>query len=191
MHWDPLWSAIEDAGLVLSFHSASGDMSTTWNPEILAQDKLSVVYARGTTQMLMETGKQLADLLMSRILVRHPKLQVVCAESGLGWLPFVLDASDYHYLRADVRAEHPEFTEMPSTYFKNQCAVTFWFEEATPELVAKVGADNLLFETDFPHTTGLWGKEVHNHVELCAGKATPEVREKILRGNASRIYKLA
>jgi predicted TIM-barrel fold metal-dependent hydrolase len=189
-YWEPLWVAIEECDVPLSFHIGSGDLSKSFSLELLAVESPTIMYARTAGEMLLDIGQQLNALLFSGILVRHPNLRFVCAESGIAWVPFLLDAADYHYLRGGVRREHPEFKELPSHYFHQQCAVTYWFETVPLVVFEQIGYDNIMFETDFPHPTCLWRGEVAEHVERGLG-ALPEVaRQKILRGNAERIYKL-
>jgi predicted TIM-barrel fold metal-dependent hydrolase len=189
-YWEPLWSAIEDCGTPLSFHIGSGDMSKSLNVEQVAMEGMTVMYARLTGDLFLEIGKQLNSLLFSGILVRHPDLKFVCAESGVGWVPFVLDCADYHFRRAGVRADHPEFAELPSFYFRRQCAVTYWFEDVVPGVFERVGIDNVLFETDFPHPTGLWREEVAEHIDRGLSGLSAADQEKILRSNAERVYNL-
>src|SRR5207244_2268690 len=43
---------------------------------------------------------------------------------------------------------------LPSEYFRRQIYCTFWFEESSMPMFADY-ADNIMFETDFPHTTSL------------------------------------
>jgi predicted TIM-barrel fold metal-dependent hydrolase len=79
---------------------------------------------------------------------------------------------------------------LPSEYFKRQIYATTWFEKTNlPQLVAAVGEDNIMFETDFPHPTCLYpdplGAAAENMRDLGA-----TTRDKILGGNAQRLYRL-
>jgi predicted TIM-barrel fold metal-dependent hydrolase len=69
--------------------------------------------------------------------------------------------------------------------------VNFWFEELQPWHIDAVGADNILFETDFPHPTCLHGDQIERAIEVGLGRQSDEVREKILWRNAARLYGLA
>jgi predicted TIM-barrel fold metal-dependent hydrolase len=189
-HWEPLWAAVEELGIPFSFHLGSGDITRSFSPEIVKIEGLSPTYARSSQDMFLEVGKQLNSLLFSQILVRHPNLKFVCVESGIGYIPFLLESADYHYERGGVRRDHPEFSEPPSFYFRRQCAATFWFETLTDDLVERIGADNIMFETDFPHPTGLWRDEVGEHVERSLRNKSGEIRNKVLRENAIRFYGL-
>src|SRR5258706_14947551 len=103
----------------------------------------------------LENAKAVADLLLSGILPRFPTLQFVSVESGMGWVPFVLEALDTRFKKNGVRKSNPEYGDMlPSDYFHRQVSVNFWFEELTPFHLQRVGLDRLLWETDFPHPKG-------------------------------------
>ena len=65
----------------------------------------------------------------------------------------MLEALDYH---ADENAA-PGLSLLPSEYFRRQMYACFWFENG-PSLInaiQRLGVDNCMFETDFPHPTCL------------------------------------
>ena len=157
-HWDPLWHAATDTGLPISFHIGSGDFTDGFTPERLAVDGPEVTYARTSTVLFLSNGLQMTDLLLSGVLPRFPELKFVSVESGIGWVPFCLESCDYHFIAADVRKARPEFEMMPSDYFRRQVYSCYWFERVAPrKLIEDIGEDNILFETDFPHPTCLYG----------------------------------
>ena len=52
--------------------------------------------------------------------------------------------------------EHPEYDLLPSEYFRRQIYGCFWFERDTAlSAIEQLGADNILYETDFPHPTSM------------------------------------
>jgi predicted TIM-barrel fold metal-dependent hydrolase len=68
-----------------------------------------------------------------------------------------------------------------------------WFETGRghlQQLVDKVGEDNILFETDFPHPTSLWPSPLE-HVREAMATLRPESRRKILGENGVKLYRLA
>jgi len=188
-YWDPVWSACQDTGMSVNFHTANGDMSAFLAPKRIELDGPAITYARASTGSFLDNGQQISDLLLSGVLARFPELKVVSVESGLGWIPFMLESNDYHFKKAKVRREHPEFGDLlPSDLFHRQVFVNYWFERLESWHVEGVGEDNILFETDFPHPTCLFGDEVR--AALNNGlEAQPEpVRQKILWENAARLY---
>jgi len=54
-------------------------------------------------------------------------------------------------------------------------------------LIRRVGVDNVMFETDFPHPTCLYPHPLERATEALAA-LTVEERLKVLSGNAARIY---
>ena len=83
-------------------------------------------------------------------------LNFVSVESGVGWIPFALDALDWQWKNCGVALEHPEYDLLPTEYFKRQIYGCFWFEvEPARFAIERLGDDNILYETDFPHPTSM------------------------------------
>ena len=138
--------------------------------------------------LFLDNGKQLVDLLFSGILPRFPERKVVSVESGSGFIPFTLEACDYTFEYGNVRRDYPEFDLMPSEYFARQFYGCYIFEEYAPQkLLDKIGVDNVLFETDYPHPVCLYDN-VREKIDAAMGDATPEVRHKVLFGNSAKLY---
>jgi uncharacterized protein len=204
LHWDPLWAAVQETGLPISFHAGGGGPQATpmkmkdgnvvrGQSPVATRARVSGVsttQALLTTTEFMRNGMTVADLLMSGILPRYPTLKFIAVESGVGWIPFVLEALDEHAVRYQTRREHPGFTELPSFYFHRQVFANVWFEHLTPALLETIGEDNVLFETDFPHPTCLLEGEIDRAIDHVTEELTSEQREKILWRNAIDLFKL-
>jgi predicted TIM-barrel fold metal-dependent hydrolase len=122
------------------------------------------------------------------VLPRFPKLQVVSVESGIGFLPFILEAVDYTFEYSGVRTQKPEFTMLPSEYFERQVYGCYFFEEYAPQtMVERIGVDNILFETDYPHPVCLYGK-VREKIDAGLAGQSETVRRKLLFDNAAKLY---
>ena len=128
---------------------------------------------------------------MSGILPRYPKLRIVSVESGIGWLPFALEAIDYQFVEGGGRSARPEFDRLPSEYFAGQVFITFWFEEfAVRNLVGgAIPVGNVMFETDFPHPTCLYG-DVAARLDRTFAGIDPTVRRRLVWDNARELYGL-
>ena len=126
-HWDPLWSLAEEAGIAVHFHIGSGEISNLFTPERVAAAGTAATYGLNSVQMFLGNGVQVADLLLSGILPRFPELRFVSVESGVGWIPFVLEAVDYSYLEGCLNKKG-EWELMPSEYFRRQVYACDWFE---------------------------------------------------------------
>ena len=186
-HWDPLWSVARDTGLPIHFHIGSGDLSKAMPMERSEAIGPASSYAYMSINLFMNNGIQVVDLLLSGVLSRFPDVRFVSVESGIGWIPFVLEACDYHVTDAAVEGRE-FFTELPSEAFARQVYSCFWFEDKAPNhMLELLPVDRLLFETDFPHPTCLYDN-VEARIEGALGNASPEVRRKILWDNAAELY---
>jgi predicted TIM-barrel fold metal-dependent hydrolase len=115
---------------------------------------------------------------------------VVSVESGIGFIPFVLEACDYTFDYGHVRDAHPEFELKPSEYFARQVYGCYLFEEHAPrKLMDAIGEDNILFETDYPHPVCLYGN-VREKIDAGLCEASPTARRKVLFENAAKLYKI-
>jgi predicted TIM-barrel fold metal-dependent hydrolase len=141
--------------------------------------------------LLLQNGGQVSDLIMSGVPARYPTIKFVSVESGIGWIPFVLEAMDYQFHGNNVREERPEFDLLPSEYFARNVYACCSFEQTAPRrLIYQIGTDNVMFETDFPHPTSLYGEEVHARIEGGFSDCEESVRRKILWGNAQKLYRV-
>ena len=79
---------------------------------------------------------------------------------------------------------------MPSDYFRRQVYACYWFEKVAPrKLIEDIGEDNILFETDFPHPTCLYGN-VQETIEDGLEGQSETVRRKILWENSANLYNI-
>ncbi|MFE3956043.1 amidohydrolase family protein [Nocardia sp. NPDC059091] len=188
--WDPMWKACEEAGLSVSFHTASGDFRQLM--ERHEDDDVSggALVVRDGPHIYLANANHVCDLLMSGIMHRFPTLQFASVESGIGWAPFVLEALDKRFEKNGVaKSHHDAFGDMlPSDYFKRQMSVNFWFEELDQFHIDKLGLRGILFETDFPHPTGYHRPTLDENIELVMGSISEEIRRQILWENPARLY---
>jgi len=116
----------------------------------------------------------------------------------VGWLPFLISGLDWMWTECRVVDEHPEYDLLPSEYFKRQVYGCFWFErgELLDTAIELLGADNVLYETDFPHPTSMSPGPASEAVapkEFIARNLAhlpDDVARKILHDNAARLYHL-
>ncbi len=188
-HWDRLWSVAQEVGLPIHFHIGSGNMTTAFTPDRIAATGTAATYAYTSADLFLKNGLQVADLITSGVLVRFPELKFVSVESGIGWIPFVLEAVDHSYLEARP-GRIGEWDMLPSDYFRRQVYACYWFETVAPtKLLGEIPVDNVLFETDYPHPTCLYGN-VRERIETSLGHASESDRRKILWDNAAKLYNI-
>jgi predicted TIM-barrel fold metal-dependent hydrolase len=189
-HWDPLWAAAQAAGLPVSFHIGSGEFDEHFSVARLRTHGIGPTVVRSTVTILLENAHQVVDLLLSGVLPRFPALRFVSVESGIGWIPFLLEAADHCFGYSQVRRERPEFELLPSEYFHRQVYGCYFFEELAPQrLIDRIGVDNVLFETDYPHPVCLYGN-VREKIDAGLAEQTPAVRRKLLFENAAALYRV-
>jgi predicted TIM-barrel fold metal-dependent hydrolase len=191
-HWNPLWEAAQAHDLPVSFHIGAGNFTGEqfWTPERNEHYGSGSVNGMFTTGLFLDNAKQIVDLLFSGVLARYPNLKVISVESGIGFIPFVLESCDYTFEYGQVRQQRPEMKLLPSEYFNRQVYACYFFEEYAPaHLLDRIPEDNILFETDYPHPVCLYGN-VREKIDAGLGEAKPEHRSKLLFDNAARIYKV-
>lgn len=190
-HWDPVWAAAQDCNLSVSFHIGSGDFGDEFSDDRVEVEGYSATSARAGAKIFMTNGAHVLDLLFSGILERFPTLRFVSVESGVGWLPFLLECADYQFKAMAVAKERADFKMLPSEYFRRQVYACCWFETITSDaIVDRVGHKNIMFETDFPHPTSIFGDEVQETIDSSLGSLSEEVRHRLIFENAAELYEI-
>jgi predicted TIM-barrel fold metal-dependent hydrolase len=141
--------------------------------------------------LFLGNARIVINTIFAGIFDRHPDLKMVSVESGIGWIPFVLETMDYE-LWENAPAQAAELGRMPSEYFKDHWYGTYWFERNRGDvqyLIDRIGEDNVLFETDFPHPTCLYPAPLKT-IEENMGTLRPEARRKLLGENAAKLYRI-
>jgi uncharacterized protein len=128
----------------------------------------------------------IVNLISSGLLDRFPRRKFVSVESGIGWLPFMLESLDYQFVENGV----DDLQLRPTEYFQRQIYGSYWFESNPAPAIAWIGEDNLMFETDFPHATCLYPGVKETKEKGLAGLA-PRVQRKLLYENAAKVYQLS
>ena len=188
-HWDPLWAAAQSAALPISFHIGSGDIASGFSPARIKAHGPGAAYVATSVDLFLTNGAQIVDLLTSGVLPRFPELKFVSVESGIGFLPFILEAADYAYGESSMASDRPD-DPLPSEQFRRQVYGCFFFERSgLGRVVDAIGPDNLLFETDYPHPICLFG-DVRGTIDASLAGQPDEVRRKVLWENAAALYRV-
>jgi predicted TIM-barrel fold metal-dependent hydrolase len=107
----------------------------------------------------------------------------------MGWIPFVIESIEYQ-LDEMMPNEKKRLSRRPIEYFREHVYTCYWFEtDGVRQYLEKIGHQNMMFETDFPHPTSLY-PDVHKKIEETLGSLDADVRNAILRDNAVRLYRL-
>jgi predicted TIM-barrel fold metal-dependent hydrolase len=181
--WDPFFSLCEDAGVVLALHIGSGSKLPTTSPDAPG----AVV----NTLTQLNAALALTDWLFSGKLVTHPGLKLYLGESQIGWIPFILERADAVW---DIHRSWTEVTgtlvpERPSSYFTRNFFVSFFDDAHGIASLDTIGADTVMYETDYPHADTTW-PECQEAIAAQLEGLDDETVDKIVRGNASRMLGL-
>lgn len=185
-YWTPFLEMCEATGAPLNFHlNAAIDPNTlTWEGFGFEQT-LSVV----ATMFSIGNAATLGNWMVSGRLDRHPKLKIGLIESGMGWVPFAVEALE-HQFDEMLPSKKGMLGRRPWEYFRDHFMCSFWFESIGPkQLLETIGVDNVMFETDFPHPTSLY-PGVQEHLVDVLGGYDHAIRKKVLQDNPVRMYNL-
>ncbi len=178
-HWDPIWAAAQDRDMPINFHIGAGMIT----PRVWAAYPPERMFAALSTMSQMGNMACITNLIYSGLLDRFPRLNFVSVESGVGWLPFLLESLDYQYVENRVT----DLELKPTEYFQRQIYGSYWFESDIADSVRRLGEDHIMFETDFPHATCLY-PNVRAQVQATHKELEPRVQRKLLYQNAARLY---
>lgn len=213
-YYYPMWDTFNESGTVANFHLAAGatraeleavrgmeaersspDGESTEALGVAAPGWRSLPPQRrslaATAQMFMSNARIVSNLCVSDIFDRYPKLKVMSAESGVGWVPFVMEALEYHF--DDMLTDNHELRyskRRPREYFADHIYVTFWFEQIGPtKLLSEIGVENVMIETDYPHPTCIYPR-TREYFSSVVNRLDPYAKRRILVENAVDLYNL-
>jgi predicted TIM-barrel fold metal-dependent hydrolase len=190
--WDPFWEACAGLKLPVHFHiGASVTGMNFYGQYFWGSHPDNVKLAIGGSLLFIGNSRVVVNTILSGMFDRHPDLKLVSVESGIGWIPFILETLDYE-MAENAPRELAKMNKPPSEYFRSNIYATFWFENnrnKLPDLIEAVGEDNILFETDFPHPTCMDPSPLET-VEKKMFTLPETTRNKILGLNAKALYRL-
>ena len=151
-YWDPVWACAQDAGLPINFHIGNSDAEMVPEPGYAGTGQLTH-FAKLAVSAFLNNSRHIMEVITAGVCHRFPRLDFVSVESGVGWIPFLLEALDWQWANYGVWRERPEMDLKPSEYFRRQIYSCFWFEEGSALAAVEAFQDNILYETDYPHPT--------------------------------------
>ena len=180
-YWEPLWAAVNELGLPVHFHTIGGGHPETQGFPLQVQRAAWAVYITGF-------GIQMASVLMSMIFSgvfeKYSKLRLVIGESGIGWIPYVLEHMDLEW---EDQFQDLSLTMKPSDYWRRQCAATYQTDRIGIKLLDELGVENVMWGSDFPHPDGIW-PDSQAFIDRELGHLPENVRRKIICDNALTLY---
>jgi predicted TIM-barrel fold metal-dependent hydrolase len=149
---DPVWKRINDAGVLVAFHGADGaldDYIALWE----APNQGFALFD-SNFKMAITHGRTISDtmtaLICHGLLQRFPNLRIATIETGSGWVGGLL-----HGLESVYGKRPQQFAENPVDTFLRHVWVSPFFEDDMASLRDLIGADRILFGSDWPHAEGL------------------------------------
>jgi predicted TIM-barrel fold metal-dependent hydrolase len=182
--YDGFYTEMERLDVPLATHEGCG----VWMPEY-GLDRFSEHIAWHAMCHPMEQMGAVLSFTLGGVCERHPALRVAILEAGGTWLPYWLSRLDEHveWLK-DVEARH--LTMLPSEYFKRQMWIGFEAEEpGLRGLADYIGADRLLWASDYPHPDAHFPGVLDELFET--ENLRDDERWAILRDNPQALYGLA
>ena len=173
---DRFWAVAAEAGLPVCFHIG----------EPLKPGSRAAL-ATGTLVAMAPFRKPISQIVFGGVLDRNPDLQIVFAEGGIGWvLPWLQDAEAMFDAYAEI-IERPLYR--PGHYWRRNCSATFQVDALGLDHLDVLGADRVMWASDYPHTEGTFGfsaKAMRAVIDQI-GEADARL---VLGANAQRIFGL-
>lgn len=180
-HWDPLWTALSDEGVVLSIHLGSSGQLAVTAPDAPVDVMI--------TLQPMNICAAAADLLWSRVVKNFPHLRFALSEGGTGWIPYFIDRLDRTYDMHHLWTGQDFGGKLPSEVFRERFLTCFIADPVGLRLRHDIGIDNIAWECDYPHSDSSWPDAPEELAAVANAADVPMVDlEKIGYRNACEWY---
>jgi predicted TIM-barrel fold metal-dependent hydrolase len=178
--FDPLWAAIEESGLPMTFHVSTGK-----DPRGAKGNGGAII--NYVIHSLAPTAEPVVCLCSSGVLDRFPKLRFATIEAGIGWVPWMLRAMDEAYEKHHMWA-FPKLKMLPSEYYRIHGRASFQEDPPGIELARDQNlVNNFMWANDYPHHEGSWPHSAPA-IERTMGHLNDFERARILGLNAAEFF---
>ena len=178
-YWEPFWAMCDAERVVLNCHIGTGQ------PAAFASDQSPI--SAWISSLPMAIGTDAADLLHLRALLRYPNLKFSLSEGGIGWIPYLLERTDFVYRHHGPWERCDWGGKLPSEVFREHFLSCFIEDKFGCENYKAVGEDIIAYECDYPHSDCTWptvAEELYENV-----KNLPDaIANKITHGNTFRFF---
>jgi predicted TIM-barrel fold metal-dependent hydrolase len=191
-YWDPVMAAANELEMVACMHVGSSSQLPQISPDAPFMANLTWGASRTSGTMLA--------WLFSGMFQRFPNLKIALSEGEIGWIPYfleraeqVLDKQRYWVMRGQTFDVHAatdvdlDAIDIRRDYAEHVFGCFIHDDHGIASL-SEVGEDNIMCETDYPHSDSTWPDSIEV-VQKQIAHLTPEQQYKILRGNAERLYR--
>ena len=142
-----VYKELEERGLPLAFHAGPtwGDSMTTTMNRFLSVHAMSFVTCNMT---------HMTNWIVNGLPERFPKLKVIWIESGLAWIPFMMQRLDHEYLMR--QSDAPLLKRLPSEYIAEMFFTSQPMEVTMPHMMEATfkaihAETQLMYSSDWPH----------------------------------------
>ena len=187
--FDRFWAAAQDLDMPLSLHTATDRADPHVGDAAFRLDVKHVppsVFVNKDFQM----RQALADLILSGVFERFPRLRIGSVEHELAWIPFFLDQMDYTYTQRPPRGDWYRFKErdaLPSDFFRRHVFSSFQEDAVGIRVRDVIGVDTLMWGSDYPHTESTFPRSQEILAHILEGVGPDDMR-KIVATNAADMY---
>jgi len=177
-HFDRFWALVNEAGLPVCFHIG----------EAIDIDRRGGVGAANMV-LIAPFRRPFGQLVFGGVFDRHPNLQVVFAEGGIGWVPPALQDAESLYDNFGSGEILDRIEHRPSHYWHNHCFASFQNDRLGLSQIDIIGADRILWASDYPHSEGSYGYG-RTSMKAVVDAVGAEKARLILGENAINLFKL-
>ena len=181
--WDVLWSTAGECDMPISFHTLG---ISHRKPKPADQERYQWV-DMGLNYILFQlSGAEfMTSIILSGACERYPDFSFVLGECGIGWIPYVIERTDFEY---ETMLYHLGLELKPSEYWRRQGYSTFQQENVSVDQVQRIGADNIMWGSDYPHADCVFPDSLQV-IEEGLGHLDQSTRKKIVCDNAAQLYR--
>ena len=183
--YDPLWAAAQDLEMPLSLHTGAFRV----RPD-RRQGNIQFGDPSGVSNRDPSVRTPIADMIFFGAFERYPKLKVGAIEFEIAWAPYFMDRMDDTY-KHRIQGQHItrfKGDTLPSDFFRNNIFIGFQEDDLGIKLRDYVGADNLMWGSDYPHPESTFPRSREIVDRILVG-VPEEEKAKIAGGNAAKLYK--
>jgi len=190
--FDPFWATAAEAGVGVAFHVSNSGYNRFYG-SLWSEDAANPSHAQSPLQWaLCNTERPIVDTLtaltLHNLFGRHPDIRIVSIENGSAWVRALLKTVDK---AAALGRRGPmlggALPARPSEALAEHLWVCPFPEDDVVDLIDVLGADHVLFGSDYPHPEGM--RDPVDFVGLLEG-CDPTTTRKVLRTNTAGLLGL-
>jgi predicted TIM-barrel fold metal-dependent hydrolase len=204
-HWDPVWAACQANNVTVCMHVGSSSLVPEISPDTPMLVNMSWMIG-------VRTSGALLTWLFSGVFKRFPRLNIALSEGGIGWIPYFVQRAqqvvDKQYAwgsDTSIKLNSGNAANLHTkdlayefnvngldlrTVLREHVYGCFIDDAIGVETIDFIGVDNVMAETDYPHSDSSWPDSI-SLMRTQLKSLSPEDQYKVLRGNAERLFEFA